>query len=160
MWINNNKMERSYSRDFTYIDNVIQASELAAITPSETIRKKLKEYFSSKPNLEQGTLNQPSRKAAIEPETLNTEHIYEVFNVAYGGNTTLFELYDALKSNLSQFDAAIGEIEVTIGPKRAGDIPHSMASVDKIKAVLGYTPEFDAQQGFREACEWYYDNLK
>ena len=37
----------SYSRDFTYIDNVIQANELAAITPSETIRTRLAEYFNS-----------------------------------------------------------------------------------------------------------------
>jgi len=35
-----------YSRDFTYIDNVIQANELAAISPSEQIQTRLHEYFS------------------------------------------------------------------------------------------------------------------
>ncbi len=61
----------NYSRDFTYIDNIIQANERAATTPSETIKSNLKEYFTSKPNLEH--------------RNLNTEHIFDVFNVAYGG---------------------------------------------------------------------------
>ncbi len=136
----------TYSRDFTYIDNVIQANELAATTSSETIKTKLKEYFASKPN--------------FEDETLNTEHIYEVFNVAYGQSTTLFELYNALKSNLAKHDPAIANVDVTIGSKRAGDIPHSLAAVDKAKAILGFHPEFNAQEGFKEACQWYYENLK
>lgn len=136
----------TYSRDFTYVENVIQANELAAITPSESIKSNLKEYFASKPD--------------FEPETLNTEHIFDVFNVAYGDNTSLFQLFDALRENLSQFDSEIANVEVEIGPKRAGDIPHSLASVDKIKTVLGYDPQFDARQGFKKACDWYYEHLK
>ena len=137
----------TYSRDFTYIDNVIQANELAAITPSETIRKNLVEFSKQR-------------------ETSNIEHqassfpIMEVFNVAYGKSTTLFELYDALRSNLAKHDPAIANIDVTIGSKRAGDIPHSLAAVDKAKAVLGYAPEYNATNGFEAACQWYYQNLK
>ena len=137
----------TYSRDFTYIDNVIQANELAAITPSETIRKNLVEFSKQR-------------------ETSNIEHqassfpIMEVFNVAYGKSTTLFELYDALRSNLAKHDPAIANIDVTIGSKRAGDIPHSLAAVDKAKAVLGYAPEYNATKGFEAACQWYYENLK
>lgn len=133
----------SYSRDFTYIDNVIQANELAAITPSYEIREKLSTYF----------------KTPL-PVTDHPSPIYEVFNVAYGQATTLFNLFDALKNKLAEFDPKIAHLEIKIGPKRQGDIPHSLASVDKIKAVLGYKAKFNAEEGFREACEWYFEYLK
>ena len=84
----------------------------------------------------------------------------DVFNVAFGGNTTLFQLYDVLRSNLAKHDPAIANIDVTIGSKRAGDIPHSMATVDKAKMVLGYDLKYNALEGFEEACKWYYENLK
>ena len=80
----------------------------------------------------------------------------DVFNVAYGGNTTLFELFDALKINLSKFDRNIAKLKPFIGPKRQGDIPHSQASIEKAKMVLDYEPKFDAPQGFEQACDWYW----
>jgi UDP-N-acetylglucosamine 4-epimerase len=133
----------TYSRDFTYIDNVIQANELAAITPREIIIKKLKEYFKN-----------------FEPQTSNIELVFEVFNVAFGGNTTLNQLFEALRSNLAKHDPAIAGIQPIYGPNRPGDIPHSLASVEKAKKVLGYDPQYDAYKGFEMACGWYYENLK
>ncbi len=129
----------SYSRDFTYIENVIQANELAAITPKDVILENLKLYF----------------KDGETPDI-----VYEVFNVAFGGNTTLLELYDALRSNLAKFDPEIAKAKPIHGPNRQGDIPHSLASIEKGKSVLGYNPEFDARKGFEKACEWYFSNLK
>lgn len=116
----------SYSRDFTYIDNVIQANELAALVPSEKIK---------------------------EPHD-------RIFNVAYGGNTDLNELFVSLRDNLARFDANISKIEPIHGPFRTGDIPHSLASIDKARNILGYDPGYDAASGFEEACQWYYENLK
>jgi UDP-N-acetylglucosamine 4-epimerase len=40
---------------------------------------------------------------------------------------------------------------------RAGDIPHSSASIDKAK-LLGYEPEFS--KGLEEAVDWYWKNLR
>jgi UDP-N-acetylglucosamine/UDP-N-acetylgalactosamine 4-epimerase len=136
-----------FSRDFTYIENVIQANELAAITPKEKILENLDTYCS-KLNLSQGT------------NVESPEIVMEIFNIAYGSNTTLFDLFEALRSNLAQYDPAIANIEVTIGDRRVGDIPHSLASVEKAKMVLGYSPQFDAIQGFEAACIWYYEHLK
>jgi UDP-N-acetylglucosamine/UDP-N-acetylgalactosamine 4-epimerase len=127
----------TYSRDFTYIENVIQANELAAITPKDDILSGLNKYFSQE----------------------KSDIIYDVFNVAYGNNTTLFELFEALKTNLSKFDKEIANISYKIGDKRQGDIPHSLASIEKAKAVLGYHPKYNAEQGFKEACEWYFKSL-
>jgi len=116
----------SYSRDFTYIDNVIQANERAALAPIDSISG----GFS------------------------------EVFNVAFGGNTTLNELFSALQKNLALFDGEIASINAIHGPERAGDIPHSMASIDKAREMLGYDPEFDAAKGFEKACGWYFENIR
>ena len=113
----------NYSRDFTYIDNVIQMNELAMLTNN--------------------------------PEAINT-----VYNTAYGDRTTLTQLVQLLKDNLAKFDPKIAEVEVLYGPNRAGDIPHSLASIDKAKNNLGYNPQFSIEQGINEAVSWYFHNLK
>lgn len=130
----------SYSRDFTYIENVIQANELAAVTSRQDILERLKNY-----------------NEALAPEK---DIVYEVFNVAYGDNTTLLELFEALKTNLSKFDPRIARLNAKHGPNRDGDIPHSLASIEKARQVLDYRPEYSAREGFAKACEWYYNNLK
>lgn len=129
----------SYSRDFTYIDNVIQANKLAATISSDEIRDRAKLYNMSLPT------NAP---------------IDMVFNVAYGGNTTLNALFKCLRDNLSKFDPKIAEVNPIYRENRAGDIPHSQASIIKAQRVLGYQPQFDALSGFEQACEWYWNNLK
>lgn len=113
----------NYSRDFTYIDNVIQMNELAILTDN--------------------------------PEALNT-----VYNTAFGDRTTLTQLVQLLKDNLTLLDPKIAEIEVKHGPNRAGDIPHSLASIEKAKSKLGYHPKYSIEQGIKEAVSWYFHNLK
>lgn len=111
-----------YSRDFTYIDNVIQMNRLAI-------------------------------------ETTNPEAVNQIYNTAYGERTTLNQLVAYLKEYLSAFDPAIAGIEPTHGPNRAGDIPHSLACVDKARKLLGYEPQFSMKEGLREAVKWYWENL-
>lgn len=113
----------NYSRDFTYIDNVIQMNELAMLTEN--------------------------------PEAVNT-----VYNTAYGDRTSLTKLVQLLKENLALFNPKIAEVEVVHGPNRAGDIPHSLASIEKAKNKLGYNPQYSIEQGIQEAVAWYFHNLK
>lgn len=129
----------SYSRDFTYIDNVIQANELAITVSHDEIVKRASLYNMNLPQ------NAP---------------IDLVFNVAYGGNTTLNELFGCLRNNLAKFDAEIMQVKPMYRDNRAGDIPHSQASIIKAQRILGYDPKYSAIQGFEEACEWYWNNLK
>jgi len=117
-----------FSRDFTYIDNVIQANQLAAITPKEQLYK--------------------------------TETKHEVFNVAFGERTNLNELVEILKENLSEFDSKIKDIQIQHGPNRAGDIPHSLASIEKARKLMDYNPEFSVKKGLKVACGWYWEHLK
>ncbi len=111
-----------YSRDFTYVDNVVQMNLLALTTE-------------------------------------NKEALNHVYNVAFGDRTTLNDLVNELKENLSEFDAKIAEVEVLYGPYREGDIPHSLASIEKAKNLLSYNPQFSMQQGLKNACSWYWENL-
>jgi UDP-N-acetylglucosamine 4-epimerase len=112
----------SNSRDFTYIDNVIQMNHLAATTD-------------------------------------NKDAIGQVFNTAVGDRTTLIELTNLLKKYLSEFDPKIADVVIVHGPNRAGDIPHSLASVEKAKELLGYAPSHRLNEGLKEGVEWYWKNL-
>lgn len=129
----------SYSRDFTYIDNVIQANMLAATVSHDEIVKRASLY----------NMNLP-QSAPLDM----------VFNVAYGGNTTLNELFYCLRENLAKYDPEIHNVQPIYRERRAGDIPHSQASIIKAQRILGYNPEYSALDGFKNACEWYFENLK
>jgi UDP-N-acetylglucosamine 4-epimerase len=89
------------------------------------------------------------------PEALNT-----VYNTAFGDRTTLNDMVHYLKEYLSEFDPAIADVAVVHGPNRLGDIPHSLASIDKARKLLNYQPEFSFQQGLKAAVAWYWENLK
>ncbi len=113
----------NFSRDFTYIDNVIQMNELAITTQNK--------------------------------DALNT-----VYNTAFGDRTTLNDMVFYLKKYLSEFDSSIANVDVIYGPNRAGDIPHSLASIEKAKKSLNYAPRYSFQEGLKEAVTWYWENLK
>ncbi|MCL1943111.1 MAG: SDR family oxidoreductase [Candidatus Azobacteroides sp.] len=111
-----------YSRDFTYIDNVVQMNLLALSTEN--------------------------------PAAVN-----QVYNTACGERTTLNQLVRYLKEYLSVFDPEIARIKVIHGPNRVGDIPHSLASIEKAEKRLGYHPGYNLKEGLKETIEWYYKEL-
>ena len=113
----------NYSRDFTYIDNVIQMNELAI-------------------------------------ETKNKEAINTIYNTAFGERTTLNEMVYYLKEYLSHYDSAIANVKIIHGENRNGDIPHSLASIEKAKKLLNYNPKYSFKEGLKESINWYWENLK
>jgi len=112
----------SVSRDFTYIDNVVQANHLASVVQTK--------------------------------EALN-----QVYNVANGERTSLNQLFYFIRDLAAGFDKDIMKIEPDYGPARAGDIPHSLASIEKAKKLLSYSPAFNVEEGLKEAVKWYWKNL-
>jgi UDP-N-acetylglucosamine 4-epimerase len=92
--------------------------------------------------------------------TDNPEALNQVYNTAYGDRTDLNLLTELLQEYLSKFDPEIANVEVKHGPVRAGDIPHSLASIDKAKQLLGYQPKYDIRSGLKEAVKWYWKHLK
>ena len=92
--------------------------------------------------------------------TENPNAVNTVYNTAYGDRTTLNDLINYLKEFLTEYDAKIADVEVIYGPNRPGDIPHSLASIDKAKKLLGYNPNYSMKEGLKEAVNWYWKNLK
>lgn len=111
-----------YSRDFTYIDNVIQMNMLAMTTTN--------------------------------PNAVN-----QVYNTAFGERTTLNMLVGYLKEFLSEYDSTISNVGVLHGSNRQGDIPHSLACIDKAKTLLDYEPKYCMRNGLKEAVRWYWENI-
>lgn len=103
------------SRDFTYIENVIEANLKACQTSSE---------FAG-----------------------------NAYNIAFGGQEYLIDVYDTLTASLNK------KIDPIYLPDRAGDIKHSNADIFKARAEMGYQPGYSFQQGILEAIEWYKENL-
>lgn len=109
------------SRDFCYIENVVQANVLAALAG---------------------------------PDGLN-----QVYNVAYGGRTTLNQLFDYLAESLREQGIEYGQ-RPRHGEFRAGDVRHSQADVGKAASLLGYAPQYDIRAGLKEAMPWYAQFLR
>jgi UDP-N-acetylglucosamine 4-epimerase len=147
----------SYSRDFTYVDNVVQANEKALFVSVDQIHKGQKDYYNLELDEHKYILQKEKSSAEISS---NCNYFSEVLNIAYGGNTTLLKLFEALRENLAKYDNEIAKIEPEFGPVRVGDIPHSQASLLKAKTILGYEPKFDVKEGFGKVSMWYFENLK
>lgn len=110
------------TRDFCYIDNVIQANLLAAVSAG-------------------------------------SDAAGEVFNIAYGGRTTLNELYQYIADGLRRRDPRLHVPPPAYAEFRAADIRHSQADISKAREYLGYSPTHSAEQGLSETLEWYVQNL-
>ena len=91
--------------------------------------------------------------------TNNKNAVNQIYNTAYGERTKLNQLVGYLKEFLSEFDSEIIQVEVIHGPNRLGDIPHSLACIDKAKSLLGYNPQYSMREGLKEAVKWYWNNL-
>lgn len=104
------------SRDFTYIENVIEANLKGMASDSDVSG--------------------------------------EAFNIAYGGQVFLIDLYRKLESLLGK------NTEPVYGPDRAGDIKHSNADITKARNMLGYEPDYDFEKGIELAVDWYKENLR
>jgi len=102
------------SRDFTYIENVVQANLLA-----------------------------------MQSELA----VGKVYNVACGGRYTLNELIRHLQGILGK------QLEVQYLPPRAGDVKHSMASIEAAERDLGYRVLVDFEEGLRRTVKWHHASI-
>lgn len=107
----------SSSRDFCYIDNVVQANLLAATAPSEVATG--------------------------------------VYNVGCNGRTDLRELFTLIRDNLAKTFPHVAGVEPAFESPRPGDIPHSQASIEKIKAAFGYQHTHEVAEGMAETVAWF-----
>ncbi len=80
------------------------------------------------------------------------EALNQVYNIAYGSQTTLSELFEVLKQE------AGSTLSPHFGPERAGDVKHSLADISKAKNLLGYNPQTSVEQGLKITYNWYKKN--
>ena len=92
-------------------------------------------------------------------KTSNPDAINQVYNVAYGESSTLNQLFEEIRTNLSTYIPKVKDLKPIYGPFRKGDIPHSLASIDKAKRLLGYNPEFSLTEGLKHTIKWYYESI-
>lgn len=90
--------------------------------------------------------------ALVEDESA----INQVYNIAHGEVTTLNELFYIIRERVAVHDPAVLAIEPEHGPNRAGDIPHSLASIEKARKFLKYTPVCDVREGLKRTVDWYF----
>lgn len=106
------------SRDFCFVDNVVQANVLAA------------------------TSN-------------NADALSTVYNVAVGDRTTLNQLYTTLREALLHRYPHLVAATPIYRDFRAGDVQHSLASIEKAQRLLGYVPQWAVAAGLERAMGWY-----
>lgn len=109
------------SRDFCYIDNVIQANLLASCAPPESQNK--------------------------------------IYNVAYGQRTSLNELFELIRTEVTKYNPKAAEAQALYRDFRKGDVRHSLADISRAQNFLHYQPKYDIKNGLRIAADWYAHNL-
>ncbi|HXF44576.1 MAG TPA: SDR family oxidoreductase [Burkholderiaceae bacterium] len=102
------------SRDFCYVDNVVQANRLAA-----------------------------------EAARLGGEAV----NIGCGERTTLNEIIRLINEHLGT------RLQPDYQPPRAGDVKHSLASIDEARRVIGYEPQVFFAEGLKRSIAWFKENL-
>jgi nucleoside-diphosphate-sugar epimerase len=98
------------TRDFTYIENVVNAN-LAAM------------------------------QRELEPGV--------VINIGAGQRISLNELFACMAQLCGS------TLEPLHGPAREGDVRHSLASIERARALLGYEPSVDWRKGLERTLQWY-----
>ena len=111
------------TRDFTHIENVIDATVLAI-------------------------------------ENTKVDAGNQIYNVAYGSSTSLNELVALIKDAIALRKSQATLTNVGYGPFRKGDIPHSLASIDKIKTHLGYIPRVSIKEGIHKTVDWILSSTR
>jgi UDP-N-acetylglucosamine 4-epimerase len=121
------------SRDFSFIQNAIQANLLAA-----TVKER----------------HGDERTTAVIQPALN-----QVYNMAVGDRTTLNQLFALVRDNLGPFGVSASTAP-EYRDFRAGDVRHSLADTSKARLLLGYEPTHRIAEGIKSAIPWYASLFK
>lgn len=94
-------------------------------------------------------------QANILAATVEDDKKDQVYNVAVGEQTTLKQLFELLQRDfVTLFDSQSPSV-LEFGPFRTGDIRHSLASIERIRASLGYDPTVLASDGVATTLRWF-----
>ena len=141
------------SRDFCFINNVVQANLLAAtVSPDPVIASEARQSMP------------PDRHCEERSDAAIHDPLNQVYNIAVGDRTTLNELFHLIRENLviaSPDPVIASEARQSIPSApiyrdfRPGDVRHSLADISKAQRLLGYAPTQRIGQGLELAMPWY-----
>lgn len=121
--------EGNMSRDFTYIDDLVEAVvRLSAVIPSESNR-------IADPNI----------------ETLSRQAPYRIVNIGGGQPVSLMDFVENVENAMGV------EAKRVMLPMQQGDVPRTFASPDLLQALTGYRPTTSLETGTRAFVEWYLE---
>jgi UDP-glucuronate 4-epimerase len=121
--------EGNMSRDFTYIDDLIEAIvRLSAIAPSEE-----------------------NRLDNVAVETLSRQAPFRVVNIGGGQPVSLMDFVETVEKALGR--PAIRKMLAM----QKGDVPRTFAAPDLLVALTGYKPDTTLDVGVRAFVDWYLD---
>ena len=81
--------------------------------------------------------------------TDNRVAVNQVYNIAFGQQTSLNQLFEMIK------EVAGSDLAPKYGPERKGDVRHSLADISKARSLLNYDPSTSVKEGLKIAFEWY-----
>jgi len=91
--------------------------------------------------------------------TANPAALNQAYNVAHGEQTTLTELFDLIRVILAARMPHMRNVRAVHRAPRRGDLPRSLASIDRAVKLLGYAPTFRLKDGLEQTIDWYAANL-
>ena len=74
------------------------------------------------------------------------------------GRTDLNELFAIIRDNLAKVQPDVAKAAPVYEAPRAGDIPHSQASIEKLRHDLGYAPSHEIAEGLAETVKWFAEH--
>jgi UDP-glucuronate 4-epimerase len=116
-----------HSRDFTYIDDIVEGVIRALDHPAEPDPA----YDAELPN--PGTSNAP----------------YRVYNLGNDQPVQLLRFIELLEQNLGR------TVEKRLLPMQPGDVPDTWADVSALRRDVGYAPNTSIEDGVARFVEWY-----
>lgn len=119
----------NHSRDFTYIDDIVEGVVRTLDHPAEPDPA----YNAELPN--PGTSNAP----------------YRVYNIGNDQPVQLMRFIELLEQNLGR------TVEKRLLPMQPGDVPDTWADVSALRRDVGYAPGTSIEDGVARFAEWYRD---
>lgn len=121
--------EGQMSRDFTYIDDLVEAIvRISHVIPDES-----------------------NRVADEKIETLSRQAPYRLVNIGGGQPENLMDFVELVEKALGQ--PAIRKML----PMQKGDVPRTYAAPDLLQALTGYTPSTRLEEGVKAFVDWYLE---
>ena len=78
----------------------------------------------------------------------------DLINIGSGKSYDLFYLIKNIEKNLNL------KSKITSIPKQSGEITNTLANIQKIKKIYGYSPKFNLKDGIKKFIDWYFQYYK